>query len=86
MKNVFLKIWDLYYDGFRNMTLGKVLWIIILAKLFIMFFVLKIFFFPGYLRDLPDDNAKGEFVSNELIDRAVPDTYITEDSITPQVN
>ena len=35
-----------YIDGFKNMTVGKTLWVIILIKLFIMFVVLKIFFFP----------------------------------------
>ena len=38
------RAFDLYYDGFRHMTLGKTLWIIILIKLFIMFFILKPFF------------------------------------------
>jgi len=31
------------------MTLGKTLWKIILVKLFIMFAVLKLFFFPDFL-------------------------------------
>ncbi len=69
MKKTLLKIWDLYYDGFRNMTLGRILWVIILTKLFIMFFILKLFFFPNYFKDLPDKDAKSSFVSNELIDR-----------------
>lgn len=34
-----------YIDGFREMTVGRTLWLIILVKLFIMFAVLKIFFF-----------------------------------------
>ena len=42
-KNVFVRIFRFYVDGFRNMTLGKTLWTIILIKLFIMFFVLKLF-------------------------------------------
>ena len=32
------------------MTLGRTLWAIILIKLFILFFVLKLFFFPNYLK------------------------------------
>ena len=31
------------------MTWGRVLWAIILIKLFVMFFVLKLFFFPSFL-------------------------------------
>ena len=45
----FKKAFYLYYDGFRQMTLGKTLWLIILIKLFIMFAVLKVFFFPNYI-------------------------------------
>ena len=38
-----------YLDGFRTMAVGKTLWGIIALKLFIMFAVLKLFFFPDYL-------------------------------------
>lgn len=48
--NVFLRVFRFYADGFRSMTLGKVLWTIILIKLFVIFFVLKLFFFPDVLR------------------------------------
>ncbi|MBQ3753862.1 MAG: DUF4492 domain-containing protein, partial [Prevotella sp.] len=40
------RVFDLYYDGFKNMKLGRTLWAIILIKLFIIFAVLKVFFFP----------------------------------------
>lgn len=43
------RIWIFYRDGFREMTLGRTLWAIILIKLFIMFFILKLFFFPSFL-------------------------------------
>ena len=49
--NIIRRIWDLYYDGFRSMTLGRTLWLIIAVKLFIMFFVLKLFFFPNYIKE-----------------------------------
>lgn len=45
IKNVF----HLYYDGFRSMVVGKALWKIIFLKLFIMFAILKVFFFPDFL-------------------------------------
>ncbi|MEG1622873.1 MAG: DUF4492 domain-containing protein [Alistipes sp.] len=35
-----------YMDGFRSMTVGKTLWLIILIKLFIIFAILRVFFFP----------------------------------------
>jgi hypothetical protein len=72
-KDSFLyKVYDLYADGFRSMRLGKTLWAIILIKLFIIFAVLKIFFFPNFLKE----NAKGDeagFVATELTGRAAPD-------------
>ena len=46
----FTSILRFYIDGFREMKLGRTLWLIILAKLFIMFAVLKVFFFPDPLR------------------------------------
>ena len=69
--NFLNKVYHLYYDGFRSMTLGKTLWAIILIKLFIIFVVLKIFFFPDFLKQ----NAKGDkpgFVADELVERASP--------------
>ena len=44
-----VRIYRFYVEGFRQMTLGKTLWAIILIKLFIMFFILKLFFFPSFL-------------------------------------
>jgi len=43
------KIARFYIDGFREMTLGRTLWTIILLKLFILFAVLRLFFFPDLL-------------------------------------
>ena len=40
------RIWIFYRDGFREMTLGRTLWTIILIKLFIMFFILKLSLLP----------------------------------------
>ena len=60
------RIWDLYYDGFRNMTLGRTLWAVILVKLFIIFVVLKIFFFPNYIKEHADEGKEAEFVARSL--------------------
>ena len=73
MKNTLLAIWNFYLEGFRSMTLGRTLWLIILVKLFIMFFILKIFFFPDFLGNHPTDADKGTYVGNELIQRALPE-------------
>jgi len=44
------KILRFYIDGFKGMTLGRILWTIILIKLFVLFVVLKLFFFPDMLK------------------------------------
>ena len=59
-------IFHLYYDGFRTMTLGKTLWVIILIKLVIIFLVLKLFFFPDYINQKAAKGDKAEFVFNHL--------------------
>ena len=64
------KIYDLYYDGFRSMKLGRTLWAIILIKLFIIFIVLKIFFFPNFLKEHAQKGEESDFVATEMIDRA----------------
>lgn len=62
------KILEFYADGFRNMTWGRQLWVIVLIKLFIMFAVLKVFFFPDFLKGKTDEQ-KSDFVSTELVKR-----------------
>ena len=68
-KNFLSKVFHLYYDGFRSMTLGKTLWAIILIKLFIIFVVLKVFFFPNFLKQHADGDEPS-YVANELVERA----------------
>jgi hypothetical protein len=46
-----------YIHGFRSKDLGRTLWKIIFLKLFIIFAVLKVFFFPNYLASNFDDDA-----------------------------
>lgn len=62
-------IYRFYIEGFRSMTIGRVLWIVILVKLFVMFFILKLFFFPSFLKDKTTEE-KQEYVCKELIQRA----------------
>jgi len=50
------------------MTVGKKLWIIILIKLFIIFFILRLFFFPDYLKSrFKSDKERGNYVREQLI-------------------
>lgn len=63
------RIFHLYYDGFRTMTLGKTLWTIILIKLAIIFLVLKLFFFPDFINTNAKNGDKAGFVSKEILNR-----------------
>ncbi|MBP3251746.1 MAG: DUF4492 domain-containing protein [Prevotella sp.] len=64
------RVFHLYYDGFRSMTLGRTLWAIILIKLFIIFAVLKVFFFPDFLKQHADEGGEAVYVATELVDRS----------------
>ena len=56
-----------YYEGFKSMTLGKTLWALIIIKLFIMFVVLKLFFFPNILqKNFKTDKERSEHVIEQL--------------------
>ena len=64
------KIIDFYISGFRSMTTGKYLWIIILIKLFIMFAILKVFFFKGELSQYDTREENSRHVIEQLIEKA----------------
>ena len=52
------------------MTLGKKLWIIILIKLFIFFIILRLIFFPDFLKSkFKTDQERGDYVREQLITR-----------------
>ncbi len=72
MKNIISllrRIFLFYYEGFTNMSgWGKRVWIIIFIKLFIMFAILKIFFFPNFLKTKYDnDRDRSDYVMEQLI-------------------
>ena len=57
-----------YVEGFKSMTVGKTLWALIILKLFIMFAILKLFFFPDLLSSNYDnDDDRAQHVRTELI-------------------
>jgi len=46
---------------------GNRVWIIILVKLFIMFLILKLFFFPDFLKtNFSTDRERGDYVLEQL--------------------
>jgi hypothetical protein len=72
MKNgsaIFTRVFRFYYDGFRNMSgWGRKVWIIILIKLFIMFAILRLLFFPDFLKkNFDNDKQRSEYVMDQLI-------------------
>lgn len=54
-----------YAEGFRNMTWGRPLWILIILKLIILFAVLRVFFFKPVLGGKTDEQ-KSEYVGTML--------------------
>ncbi|NQV02846.1 MAG: DUF4492 domain-containing protein [Bacteroidia bacterium] len=68
--NFVKKIFYFYYDGFRSMTVGRKLWAIILIKIFIIFAILRLFFFPNFLNsNFESEQEKAEYVREQLINR-----------------
>lgn len=73
LRNIMRRTYDLYADGFRQMTIGRTLWTVIIIKLVIIFAVLKIFFFPDFLKTNAKDGQEADFVATEMLDRNTPD-------------
>jgi len=66
-RNIFLRIFKFYYDGFRSMTVGKKLWLIIGIKLVVFFVILRLLFFPDFLKSrFETEEEKGNYVLEQL--------------------
>lgn len=69
------RVVELYAGGFREMTVGRRLWVLILVKLAILFLVFRLFFFPDRLAEEYDnDSERARAVARELTDpsRKIP--------------
>ena len=66
--NIFKRIFDFYYEGFKNMpSWGIKVWALILIKLFIMFVILRMFFFPDIIsQDFENDEERADYMIEEL--------------------
>lgn len=66
--NFLRKAIQFYIDGFREMpSWGRQLWVIIILKLFIMFAVFRLFFFPDYLKsNFKTDDERGKHVIERI--------------------
>lgn len=71
-KNLFKKLFFFYFDGFRSLSgWGRKVWVIIIIKLFIMFAILRIFFFQGFLyKNYDNDKDRSKHVLNQLINQS----------------
>ena len=65
MKSTIVNIWKFYRDGFKSMTWGRPLWILIFLKVIILFAVLRAFFFQPVLAGKTEEQ-KIEHVGNQL--------------------
>ena len=80
------RVFEFYKQGFSSMTLGKTLWGLIVIKLFIMFFVLKIFVFDENLNSkFPNASQKSEFVLENLINPTNSQADTTKDKAKSQL-
>lgn len=66
--NIFIRIYRFYAEGFKGMPRwGKQVWLVVLIKLFIMFAILKIFFFPNFLKtNFKTDAERSDHVLENL--------------------
>lgn len=69
-----------YVEGFREMTLGRTLWAIILIKLFVLFAVLKLFFMPDPLAGRSSEERSSHLL--EELTPTAPATVTTAPVIT----
>ena len=68
--NWFKRVFNFYRDGFRSMTVGKTLWLIIGIKLFIFFVIIRWIFFPDFLASKSDnEQGKAQYVREQLMNR-----------------
>jgi hypothetical protein len=66
-KGFLYRVYDLYADGFRSMKLGRTLLAVILIKLFIIFVILKLFFFPNFIKEHAPEGEESEFVATQIL-------------------
>lgn len=64
--NIFRRIYTFYADGFRAMTVGRTLWLVIIIKLVIMFAVIRLFFMPDILGGYGSDSERAAAVRENL--------------------
>ncbi len=65
--NTLTRLYRFYRDGFAAMRLGRSLWAVVIIKMIIIFGVVKLLFFSDTLSSrFKTDNARQEYVSQQL--------------------
>ncbi|MCF0207298.1 MAG: DUF4492 domain-containing protein [Bacteroidales bacterium] len=70
--NIFSRIGRFYRDGFKQMTWGKSLWILIFIKVIFLFAIMRVFFFK------PAMDGKSEAEKIEIVGERLTGTSINE--------
>lgn len=66
--NCLQRVYYFYVDGFRAMTLGRTLWLIIAIKVIVFFVILRLIFFPDFLATKAStDEQKAEYVRQQMV-------------------
>lgn len=71
MKSFASSFFSLYRDGFKNMPQwGRSVWIVIIVKLFIMFVILRLFFFPNlFKKNFDNDEERSRYMIEQLTEK-----------------
>ena len=59
------RLWAFYRDGFRRMTWGRTLWVLVIIKLFVIFVILRLVFFKPALGGM-SETEKQKTVAEKL--------------------
>lgn len=70
---LFRRWWVIVRDGFTHLTWGRPLLWIVLLKLFVMFAILKVFFFPDFLSSKgATEEEQEDYVVEQFVERSIP--------------
>ena len=62
------RVYYFYVDGFKAMTLGRTLWLIIAIKVIVFFVILRFIFFPDFLATkATTDEQKAQYVRQQMV-------------------
>lgn len=67
IKNLWRRTADMYISGFREMTIGRSLWVLIIFKAIVLFAVLKVLFFPDLLKSNYSTDAERAGAVREIL-------------------